>query len=183
MKYGIRKPNIKSSIKARTTGHLKRTVKSISPTYKVKGIGLIKSPKKSIYNHIYNQTTVSAFNNSKRNKNNSSNYYFNNANNKSDSSCSAFQYIKSKIKSAKNIYNKRHAIPKKERTHYFSIKARCFICNKNLGLMTLKSRYQLIDGWLCMKCAKSIFGKNIPIIYKIYTKEDIKLILDTKNED
>lgn len=59
MKIGIRKPSIKKSLKARTTGKLKRTLKSsVNPLYGKKGMGLINNPKKSIYNRVYNRTTV-----------------------------------------------------------------------------------------------------------------------------
>ena len=61
MKFGIRKPNIKSSIKARTTGKVKRIVeKTINPVYGKKGIGYITNPKKAIYNKVYNKTSISA---------------------------------------------------------------------------------------------------------------------------
>lgn len=59
MKYGIRKPSVKKSISARTTGKLKRTVKkTVNPLYGKKGIGLVNDPKKAVYNKIYNKTTV-----------------------------------------------------------------------------------------------------------------------------
>ncbi|HII4466272.1 hypothetical protein JJB61_09930 [Clostridium perfringens] len=59
MKVGYRKPNLKKSVKARTTGKVKRHVKkSINPTYGKKGMGIINDPKKSLYNKIYNKTTV-----------------------------------------------------------------------------------------------------------------------------
>ena len=59
MKIGIRKPSLKRSISARTTGKLKRTVKkSINPLYGKKGMGYINNPKKAVYNKIYNKTTV-----------------------------------------------------------------------------------------------------------------------------
>lgn len=58
MKFGLRKPSIKKSIKARTTGRIKRTVKkTINPLYGKRGIGFIKDPKKSIYNKIYKKTS------------------------------------------------------------------------------------------------------------------------------
>lgn len=61
MKYGVRKPSIKKSISARTTGKVKRAVKgSIDPTYGKKGMGWVKDPKKAAYNKIYNKTTISA---------------------------------------------------------------------------------------------------------------------------
>ncbi len=62
MKFGIRKPSLKKSFKARTTGKAKRAIKkAIIPGYGKKGMGLIKNPKKSIYNRIYKRTTFSIF--------------------------------------------------------------------------------------------------------------------------
>ena len=58
MKIGMRKPSLKKSIKARTTGKLKREIKkSIIPGYGKKGSGWIKDPKKAAYNKIYNKTS------------------------------------------------------------------------------------------------------------------------------
>ena len=60
MKMGIRKPSIKKSIKARTTGKAKRAVKkAVIPGYGKKGMGLITDPKKAVYNKVYNKTTFS----------------------------------------------------------------------------------------------------------------------------
>ncbi len=71
MKFGVRTPSIKKSISARTTGRVKRAVKSsVNPTYSKKGMGIINNPKKSIYNNVYNKTTFSALDIS--NKNNKS---------------------------------------------------------------------------------------------------------------
>lgn len=62
MKIGIRKPNIKKSIKARTTGKVKRAIKKdVVPFYGEKGTGLIKEPSKAIYNKVYNKTSFSIF--------------------------------------------------------------------------------------------------------------------------
>ena len=62
MKFGYRKPSIKKSISARTTGRAKKAVKSaILPGYGKKGAGWVKNPKKATYNHIYNKTTKSIF--------------------------------------------------------------------------------------------------------------------------
>ena len=59
MKYGVRKPNIKKSIKARTTGKVKRQVKkAVNPLYGKKGMGIINDPKKAAYNAVYSRTTV-----------------------------------------------------------------------------------------------------------------------------
>lgn len=61
MKVGIRKPSIKKSISARTTGKVKRKLKRITnPLYGKKGIGFIKNPGKAIKGKIYRKTTVSA---------------------------------------------------------------------------------------------------------------------------
>lgn len=58
----MRKPSLKKSIKARTTGKAKRTLKkAIIPGYGKKGVGWIKNPKKAAYNKIYNKTTFSIF--------------------------------------------------------------------------------------------------------------------------
>ena len=58
MKIGMKKPSIKKSISARTTGRMKRSLrKSIDPTYGKKGMGFAKDPKKSAYNKLYNKTT------------------------------------------------------------------------------------------------------------------------------
>ena len=59
MKFGIRTPSIKKSIKARTTGRLKRSIKkAVIPFYGKKGTGIYKDPEKAIYNKFYNKTTV-----------------------------------------------------------------------------------------------------------------------------
>lgn len=59
MKVGFRTPNIKKSIKARTTGKVKRTIKkSVVPGYGKKGMGWVTNPKKAAYNKIYHKTTV-----------------------------------------------------------------------------------------------------------------------------
>lgn len=60
MKFGVRKPSVKKSIKARTTGKAKRAIKkAVIPGYGKKGTGWIKNPKKAAYNKIYNKTTFS----------------------------------------------------------------------------------------------------------------------------
>lgn len=61
MKFGIRKPSIKKSVKARTTGRVKREIKGVvNPFYGKKGIGWLK-PKKALYNKIYKKTSFSIF--------------------------------------------------------------------------------------------------------------------------
>ena len=60
MKFGMRKPSIKKSFKARTTGKAKRKLKkALIPGYGKKGMGYIKNPKKAVYNKVYKKTTFS----------------------------------------------------------------------------------------------------------------------------
>lgn len=60
MKFGMRKPSIKKSIKARTTAKYKRKEKkAVVPLYGKKGAGLVKNPKKAVYNKVYKKTTFS----------------------------------------------------------------------------------------------------------------------------
>ena len=61
VKVGFRKPNLKSSLKARTTGRAKRAVKrAVIPGYGKKGAGWIKNPKKAAYNYVHHRTTIGA---------------------------------------------------------------------------------------------------------------------------
>ncbi len=61
MKIGVRKPSIKKSISARTTGRITRAAKkSVNPFYGKKGMGLITDPEKAAKNAIYKRTTVGA---------------------------------------------------------------------------------------------------------------------------
>ena len=58
MKIGFRTPSIKKSLRARTTGKLKRKIKkTINPFYGKKGMGYVKSPKKAIKNKVYHKIT------------------------------------------------------------------------------------------------------------------------------
>lgn len=60
MKFGMRKPSLKKSIKSKTIGKAKRNMKkAINPLYGKKGVGFAKNPKKSIKNKIYKKTTFS----------------------------------------------------------------------------------------------------------------------------
>ena len=60
MKMGLRTPNPMKSLKARTTGKLKRQIKkAVIPGYGMKGMGYIKNPKRAIKNKIYKKTTFS----------------------------------------------------------------------------------------------------------------------------
>ena len=56
----MRKPSIKRSMKARTTGKIKRAAKkAVVPGYGKKGVGWVKNPKKSSYNKVNNKTSFS----------------------------------------------------------------------------------------------------------------------------
>lgn len=58
----MRKPSLKKSLKARTTGRAKRKIKkAVIPGYGKKGMGWVKNPKKAAYNKVYNKTTKSIF--------------------------------------------------------------------------------------------------------------------------
>lgn len=62
MKFGVRTPSLKKSIKARTTGRAKRTIKkALVPGYGKKGTGWIKNPKKAVYNKVYKKTSFNIF--------------------------------------------------------------------------------------------------------------------------
>ena len=62
MKIGFRKPSLKKTLRARTTGALKRKAKSsVNPLYGKPGIGFVKDPKKSIKAKIYKKTTIDPF--------------------------------------------------------------------------------------------------------------------------
>lgn len=59
MKVGLRTPSLSKSVKARTTGKLKRSVKkTVNPFYGQKGMGYIKNPKRAINNKIYHKMTI-----------------------------------------------------------------------------------------------------------------------------
>lgn len=58
MKFGMRTPSISRSIRAHTTGRLKRSVKrAVIPYYGKRGSGWVKNPKRAAYNAVYRRTT------------------------------------------------------------------------------------------------------------------------------
>lgn len=60
MKFGLRTPSLKRSLKARTTGRAKKAIKkAVIPGYGKKGMGWVKNPKKAMYNKVYKKTTFS----------------------------------------------------------------------------------------------------------------------------
>jgi hypothetical protein len=62
VKFGIRTPSITRSIRARTTGAMKRTVmRSVNPLYGKKGVGWVRNPEKALYNKVYHKTSIGLF--------------------------------------------------------------------------------------------------------------------------
>lgn len=60
MKIGMRKPSVRKSFRARTTGKAKRKMKkAVNPFYGKRGVGFAKSPKKSVRSAAYRRTTFS----------------------------------------------------------------------------------------------------------------------------
>ena len=58
VKVGFRKPSVQKSVRARTTGRVKRKIKSsVNPLYGKKGMGFIKNPRRSVRNKVYKKTT------------------------------------------------------------------------------------------------------------------------------
>jgi len=62
MKFGIRTPSLRRSIRARTTGALTRSVKrAINPLYGRRGMGWVRNPRKALYNKVYHKTSIGLF--------------------------------------------------------------------------------------------------------------------------
>ena len=60
MKIGMRKPSVRKSFRARTTGKAKRKMrKAVNTFYGRKGMGFMKSPKKSVRAAVYRRNTFS----------------------------------------------------------------------------------------------------------------------------
>jgi len=197
MNFGVRKPSIKRSIKARTTGRIKRTIKSTyNPLYSKKGMGMINNPKKAIYNKVYNKTTVDCLESLKQKGNQKSNsnketYIMDKETLKKQFNLTDWDIQKvvngenlninitnrkNKTSNKESIPTKKELlkqIPKEKRVNYFDKEAHCCLCNENLGIWTLRPRFQLIDGWLCSKCLKS-FCNFIDFKRKAYTVEIVK---------
>lgn len=58
MKIGMRQRSLSKSLKARTTGRVKRELKgAVNPLYGMKGINKIKNPTKYIKNKLYRKLT------------------------------------------------------------------------------------------------------------------------------
>jgi hypothetical protein len=62
MRFGPRRPSLKRSLKARTTGRAKRAVKrTVIPGYGRKGMGTVRNPGRSLRNKVYKKTTFDLF--------------------------------------------------------------------------------------------------------------------------
>lgn len=59
MKFGMRKPNFKKRIGARTS--IKRQIVHRGGFKMPKGYGWIRNPKKYVYNKVYNRTSFDMF--------------------------------------------------------------------------------------------------------------------------
>ncbi|MCI1637787.1 MAG: hypothetical protein LKI30_06795 [Bifidobacterium crudilactis] len=60
MKFGMRTPSLKRSLKARTTSKWKRQAKkAVIPGYGRKGAGWVKNPRKAAYKKVYRKTSFS----------------------------------------------------------------------------------------------------------------------------
>ena len=67
MKLGMRTPSPTRSVKAKTTGRLKRAAKkSVNPVYGHKGMGYLKDPERAVKNKIYHKVTVDPLENMKK---------------------------------------------------------------------------------------------------------------------
>ena len=67
MKVGIRTPNPKKILKAKTTGRVERAVKSsVNPVYGKAGVGYLRDPERAIKNKIYHAVTFDPLKNVKK---------------------------------------------------------------------------------------------------------------------
>lgn len=58
MKYGVRKPSVRKSISARTSGRVTRSInRSVNPYYGKRGMGWVNNPRKAGYNKVYNKAS------------------------------------------------------------------------------------------------------------------------------
>lgn len=59
MKVGMRTPSLTKSVKARTTGRVKRAAKkAVNPVYGMKGKDYLTDPERAVKNKIYHTVTV-----------------------------------------------------------------------------------------------------------------------------
>lgn len=65
MKLGMRTPSLKKKLSSKTSA--KRIIRHNMGIKAPKGTGIIRDPKKAIYNKVYNKTTFSAFGSSSEN--------------------------------------------------------------------------------------------------------------------
>ena len=166
MKIGVRKPNLKRSLKAKTTGKLKRSVKkATNPLYGKKGVGMIKDPGKAIRGKVYNATTISLTSSNKKKKSTPS------------SSPTAPVKISSKKSSEKivvkesprkiSVITGAHSTTRAERiqeTILFTVVAVVVLVVATWAL-------HLTDGWLVMLVWAIILGFYIFALYDTWTRQ------------
>lgn len=148
MKIGVRTPNLKKSLKARTVGKYKRAAKrAVNPLYGKKGVGLIKDPKKAMYNKVYQKTTLDGLSTVKK---------------------ASTQKNQTRIKATANTKITTNSVtPKKETGSNITVKdGKAKIGNK---FYTKKSimRYRLffiICGWFIILCGCALLPVGILFI-------------------
>ena len=59
MKFGIGKPTYRSPLSKMKSKAKRQAKKAIIPGYGQKGTGVLKNPKKAVYNKVYNKTSFS----------------------------------------------------------------------------------------------------------------------------
>ena len=59
MKFGIRTPSLKKRISARTS--IKRQIVHRAGIKMPRGYGILRNPKKAVYNKVYNRTSFDIF--------------------------------------------------------------------------------------------------------------------------
>lgn len=171
MKIGVRKPNLKRSLKAKTTGKLKRSVKkATNPLYGKKGVGMIKDPGKAIRGKVYNATTISLTSSNKKKKSAPSSA--------PSSSPAAPVKISTKKSSEKIVVVKEsprkisvitgaHSTTRAERiqeTILFTVVAVVVLVVATWAL-------HLTDGWLVMLVWAIILGVYIFALYDTWTRQ------------
>lgn len=155
MKFGMRKPSLKKSFKARTTGRVKRAVKSsFNPLYGKKGMGLINNPKKAVYNKVYNKTTVGL-----------SDYLYSNKRVSKDEKESAVSISLEDVKKMNNIQ-------KTELYHLISTQYQPFYHQYYENMQTAKENYSLF--------IKDPDNKYLQVIENCY-EENEKMIETYRN--
>lgn len=165
MKIGVRKPNLKRSLKAKTTGKLKRSVKkATNPLYGKKGIGMIKDPEKAIRGKIYNTTTISLTSfNSKKKKRKSTNALPVNIKTSTKTPVVVVTEPPRKISTITGA----HATTKTERIQETIL----FTVIAIIVLAVATWAFHLTDGWLVMLILAVILGIYSFLMHDVWTRQ------------